>query len=120
MTHTNNNREFWLQVVPDSVTNVKEVLHYVAEHAEIVGKYRIHSDSSTITEQQAAELVEVVYRSDLDPHETDLMNGDWVNGYRNYCNEDYTNHYLLAVQSFHSLLRSLNINNRVIILEKLC
>jgi hypothetical protein len=120
MTHKNNNREYWLQVVPEGITDAIEIIHYVAEHAGIVGNYRIHSDSATITEAQATELVEEVYRSDLDPHETDLMNGDWVEGYRNYCNEDYTNHYLLAVQSFESLLRSLNINNRVIILEKLC
>lgn len=111
MTHTNNGREFWLQVVPDNVTNVKEILHYVAEHAEIVGKYRIHSDSATITEAQAAELVEV---KEIEEHGV---------VYIEYAPEDEYDYWCgcaTGIKSFQSLLRSLNINQRVIILEKLC
>jgi hypothetical protein len=146
MTHTNNGREFWLQVVPEDASTefmyMKEGNIFIAETCTLVwcgnppepshekwdtvceailplGSWVLHSDSRYLTEEEAAELVGVVYRSDLDPQETDLMNGDWVNGYRNYCNEDYTNHYLLAVQSFESLLCTLKINQRVIILERL-
>jgi hypothetical protein len=114
MRHTNNNREFWLQVVPDDVTDDIEIIHYVAEHAGIVGNYRIHSDSSTITEQQAAELVEKVHIRTPE---------EWA--YRNYTEGFKLNEigvtigYSFAIDSFESLLCSLNINQRVIILERI-
>lgn len=123
MTHTNNSREYWLQVVPDEASEIK-VFNPTTELMFIlktdwfepkksidlpIGTYRIHSDSATITEAQAAELVEV------------LRTGDDITGYAEYDpEEDMYCGCDTAIESFQSLLRSLNINQRVIILEKLC
>lgn len=121
MIHTNNGREFWLQVVPDGPkivgiisTRNRNILrcHFAPTSPNWekgiddylpLGTYRIHSDSATITEEQAAELVEVV----------DVYGQSAYKDYQHLCP------YRTAVGSFESLLRSLKINNRVIILEKL-
>jgi hypothetical protein len=123
MTHTNNNREFWLQVVPDDASDFMIRMGYLdhitqggSDYISLPsGTWAIHSDSATITESQAAELVEKVH---IRTHE------EWA--YRNYTEGFKLNEigvtigYSFAIDSFESLLRSLNINNRVIILEKLC
>ena len=126
MTHKNNNREFWLQVVPEDASEMK-VFNPTTELMFILktdwvepkksidlpsGTYRIHSDSATITEAQAAELVEVVYIRTPE---------EWA--YRNYTEGFKLNEigvtigYSFAIDSFESLLRSLKIKQRVIILE---
>jgi hypothetical protein len=142
MTHTNNGREFWLQVVPDDASadlmTIKDGNIFIAETCSLVwcgnppepsheewgticeailpsGTWAIHSDSSTITEEHATQLVEKVHIRTPE---------EWA--YRNYTEGFKLNEigvtigYSFAIGSFESLLRSLNINQRVIILEKLC
>jgi len=81
------------------------------------GTWHIHSDSLTITEEQAGEIVERVQ-------------GIKKDRYVHYV-ESYTDHnlkesniygggyFITAIDSYRSLLRSLNINSRVINLVRI-
>lgn len=72
--------------------------------------------TTPLIEEQAAEIVDKVYRSDSEEWENDLMNGDWVDGFASY-NSDTINHFMFATDSFKSLLTSLGITERVAILK---
>ena len=118
MTHTNNGREFWLQVVPEDASDFSVRMGYLdyttqggCDYSSLPsGTWAIHSDSSSITEEQAAELVEV---KEIEEHGV---------VYIEYAPDDEYDYWCgcaTAIKSFESLLRFLNINQRVIILEKL-
>lgn len=122
MKHTNNGQQYWLQEVPmDTYTLIGKVfngeLKYKNEDCRWTdnyltapipdGTWQIHSDSLTMTEEQAGEIVE---KSDVD---------GWYKGY------DTKGDYKVlsctsAVKSFHSLLRSLGLQDkRIIVLKQL-
>jgi hypothetical protein len=69
------------------------------------GTWRIHSDSLTINEEQAGEIVEV-------------DEADWYKCYEGSGSYQVLS-FTSAVRSYRSLLRSLQINSRVINLVRI-
>ena len=96
MTHNNNGQEWWLQEDSDMLA---------IESPE--GMWQYHSDSQTITEEQAAEIVEKIGASE--------------GGYNLYRDYEYPeDQFMTAKYSYHSLLRSLGLDGkRIINLKKI-
>ena len=94
MIHNNNGQEWWLQEDSDML---------VIESPE--GMWQYHSDSLTITEEQAGEIVE-------------LCKGIMCARYEDYSNT--VGFYGSAKSSYASLLRSLGLEGkRIINLKKI-
>ena len=119
--HTSNGREWLMVEVPSDAVGIEineyykrltyrmppinEPHHPFAQIDPPSGTWRIHSDSLTITEEQAGEIVDK----------------DEAGGYKGY--EQSGDYQVIsstsAVKSYRSLLRSLNINSRVINLVRI-
>lgn len=94
--HNSNGREWLLvEVQDDTITVDMDTMPN--------GRWTYHSDSLTITEEQAGEIVEKCPYFD--------------SFYKNY--EFDRIHEFNAISSYRSLLRSLNINSRVINLVRI-
>jgi hypothetical protein len=122
--HTSNGRE-WLTVeVPSEAIGIEineyykrltyrmppitEPHHPFAQIDLPSGTWHIHSDSLTITEEQAGEIAQHI--------------GKGLNGTIRYAHYEMISDvqgYWLAISSYRSLLRSLNINSRVINLVRI-
>lgn len=117
--HTSNGREWLMVEVPSEAYNFEgcrdgcsSILEYQLAPDELTGQgiqlpsgtWRIHSDSQTITEEQAGEIVEKGHK---DNHSMwiDYQCADWA------C--------MTPTESYHSILRSLNINSQVINLVRI-
>jgi hypothetical protein len=122
--HNSNGREWLMVKVPSEATRISGPIMsepriqlfitcqtpsgnktiYLPEECAF-NRYSIHSDSLTITEEQAAEIV-------------DKDEAGWYKGYEQ--SGDYqVISSTSAVKSYRSLLRSLNINSRVINLVRI-
>jgi len=120
--HNSNGREWLMVEVPSDVgVEINEYYkrltyrmppltepHHPFDQIDLPdGTWRIHSDSLTITEEQAGEIAQHI--------------GKGLNGTIRYAHYEMISDvhgYWLAISSYRSLLRSLNINSRVINLVK--
>jgi hypothetical protein len=118
--HNSNGREWLMVEVPSEAYNFEGckdgcsgILEYQLAPDELTGQgiqlpsgiWHIHSDSLTITEEQAGEIV-------------DKDEAGWYKGYEQ--SGDYqVISSTLAVKSYRSLLRSLQISSRVINLVRI-
>jgi hypothetical protein len=116
--HKSNGREWLMVEVPEDATDIALRMSYLDYSTQggntyeslPSGKWHIHSDSLTITEEQAGEIVdkvnlERVYYKIYDP----VPDKDW----------DIATATTDVLSSYRSLLRSLNINSRVINLVRI-
>jgi hypothetical protein len=107
--HTSNGKEWLMVEVPSEATDIALRMSYLDYSTQggntyeslPSGAWHIHSDSLTITEEQAGEIVETEH-------------GFYVC----YDNRDLAP-FIYATLSYRSLLRSLNINSRVINLVRI-
>ena len=127
MIHTNNGQQYWLQEVDNNengmILDLERNIYQENVNGvwgkEILfpfGTWQIHSDSLTITEDQASELVEGI----------NIATGgdDYQDYYRNYegsqLPEDWPWFSGDTIKSFGSLLRSLGLQDkRIIVLKKI-
>lgn len=133
--HSANGRNYTIVQVPKAATEIEVInttneLRYETRFRQSLincdyidlppGQYTLLFIAEDATEEQAMQVVETVYRSDVDPNDTDLTNGDWHSGYAAY-GDDLCNHYLLSLDSCYSLIRSLFTewkNYKHVILER--
>ena len=118
MIHTNNGQQYWLQEVPMEaevklfMTNlIWKTFDTPHDGHNIIlpdGTWTIHSDSLTITEEQAGDIVE---RNVCGFEDYVLSNLSVEMG----CISGVSN----SISSYHSLLRSKQINSRVINLVRI-
>jgi hypothetical protein len=125
--HNSNGREWLMVEVPSEAVGIEineyykrltyrmppitEPHHPFAQIDLPSGTWRIHSDSLTITEEQAGEIVEKGHNGEgykcYDPIVTHIVEGYPLTYFDG-------SPYIYATDSYRSLLRSKNINSRVI------
>jgi hypothetical protein len=123
--HTSNGREWLMVEVPSEATALQTIVGNLTIQTAIqVGNvvpykldtWQIHSDSLTITEEQAGEIVERGHEGigymDYDPTQTDIVEWMPVTYFDGAP-------FVEATDSYRSLLRSLQINSRVINLVRI-
>jgi len=119
--HNSNGREWLMVEVPSEATDIKiesiegmSMLTYVNGHTRHVTLINavasIHSDSQTITEEQAAEIVDKVHIKN--PEEWAYKN--YVDGFK-LDKIGVTVGYSRAIDSYESLLQSMGLEGKRVV-----